>query len=659
MALADAQDAGVTGLSVGGSIVGPSRPPVAEGVAGVLDLLAEYGGIEEFETRLAELKETVDPGRWERVQQQGLRIFKLIDSMSQEKARSLALSAIMVELQQCESTATALRALVKHTRLLLNADFAFVSLIDETKGVHTIEVVDGTLTALTPGLVMPWDEKHGLISLYRPGYGPVHSTDYNRDARFLRASAALSAFTAEEVRSLMAMPMYRGATNHGNLFVGSRSPRQFHGEDRALFNTLCVFAGPCLGRLVELEKHTSAAIGVRQRLAEAVAERDSYVESVRWGAEVLEEGLLLHDLDLLARRVGEDFATAVRFATPDGTTMGSYRWPDSGEEEQAGVVHDATTSESGAWVSPLTVGDDYLGTMTLSPLGRDSLGVPRARLESVARTATVVMHLQSHGPAFSVARLQDDLLDDVIDRRQDERLLSLQARRLGVNLSRPHVVVLARPEQGGLDRAALWSSSYIRRLGGLRTTREGHMVLLTPGEDPGAVARAVWEELSKHLKSPVTVSSAGPAETTEAVAQRYKEAQRCLEAMGALGATGTASGADELGFLGVLLSEHQDVEGFARRMLGPIIDYDQERSTELLHTLDVYFSVGASPTRAAKKLHTHTNTVVRRLERVNELLGESWQDMDRLLDVQLALKLWKVRTTLLARKADGPQSAAE
>ncbi|EFV12840.2 helix-turn-helix domain-containing protein [Segniliparus rugosus] len=658
MALADAQDAGVTGLAVGGSIVGPGRPPVAEGVAGVLDLLAEYGAVEEFENRLVELRETVKTDQWERVQQQGLRIFKLIDGMSQEKARSSALSAIMVELQQCESAATALRALVKQARLLLNADFAFVSVVDEANSVHIIEVIDGTVTALTAGLVMPWDGKHGLISLYRPGYGPVYSTDYNRDPRFLRASAATSAFAAEEVRSLMVMPMTRGATNHGNLFVGSRSPRQFRGEDRALFNSLCVFAGPCLGKLVELEKSAVASVDVRQRLAEVVAERDAYVASMRWASQLLEEGLLLHDLDALARRVGEDFGVAVRLATPDGTTMGSYRWLDS-EEEETGVVHDATTLESGTLVSPLTIGDDYLGTMTLSPLGRESLDVPRVRLESVVRTATVVMHLQSHGPAFSVARLQDDLLDDVIDRRQDERLLGLQARRLGLNLGKPHVLVLARPERGGLERVALWSSSYIRRMGGLRTTREEYVVLLAPGEDPGAAARVVWEELSKHLKAPVTVSSAGPAESVEAVSQRYKEAQRCLEAMSALGATGTASGADELGFLGMLLSERQDVEGFTRRMLGPIIEYDQERSTELLHTLDVYFSVGMSPTRAAKQLHTHTNTVVRRLERVNELLGDGWQDTGRLLDVQLALKLWKVRTTLLARKADGPQPAGE
>lgn len=625
----------------------------------MLDLLAENGGVEEFEARLAELGEGVDPVRWEPVRRQGSQVFKLINGLSKEKAGSFALSAAMVELQQCETVTAALRAAVKHARLLLGADFAFVSLVDEERAVHTIEVVDGTLTSLTPGLVMPWDERHGLVSLYRPGYGPAHSTDYKRDARFSRAAAIVPAFLAEGVRSLMVMPMSRGGANHGNLFVGSRSPRQFHDADRALFNSLCVFAGPCLGKLAELEENASALLGTRQRFAEAVAERDAYMESVRWGAEVLEEGLLLHDLDLLARRVGEEFEAAVRFATPNGTAMGSYRWPDSGKNRQADVVHAAMTLESGAWVSSLAVGDDYLGTMTVMPIGRGALGVPVARLESVARTATVVMHMQSHGPAFSVARLQDDLLNDVIGKRQDDRLLALQALRLGIDLSKSHIVVLARLERDGLERAALWASSYVRRHGGLRTTREGYVVLLTPGEDPAATARAVWAELSKHMKGTVTVSSAGPVEATESVARRYKEAQRCLEAMSALGATGTASGADELGFLGVLFSEHQDVEGFARRMLGPVVDYDRERSTELLRTLDVYFSVGASPTRAAKILHTHTNTVVRRLERVNELLGAGWQDADRLLDVQLALKLWKVRTTLLSRRAGGAERAAE
>lgn len=85
-------------------------------------------------------------------------------------------------------------------------------------------------------------------------------------------------------------------------------------------------------------------------------------------------------------------------------------------------------------------------------------------------------------------------------------------------------------------------------------------------------------------------------------------------------------------------------------MVGPVIDYDEDRDTDLLQTLDVYFSVGASPTRAAKILHTHPNTVVRRLDRVNELLGDGWQDAERLLDTQLAIKLWKVRGSLLTRQ---------
>ncbi|RIS74096.1 helix-turn-helix domain-containing protein, partial [Mycobacteroides abscessus] len=53
---------------------------------------------------------------------------------------------------------------------------------------------------------------------------------------------------------------------------------------------------------------------------------------------------------------------------------------------------------------------------------------------------------------------------------------------------------------------------------------------------------------------------------------------------------------------------------------------------------------------AAKILHTHPNTVVRRLDRVNELLGDGWQDAERLLDTQLAIKLWKVRGSLLTRQ---------
>ena len=76
-------------------------------------------------------------------------------------------------------------------------------------------------------------------------------------------------------------------------------------------------------------------------------------------------------------------------------------------------------------------------------------------------------------------------------------------------------------------------------------------------------------------------------------------------------------------------------------VLGPVLDYDSERGTELVHTLEVYFRCGANLSRAKAELHLHVNTVTQRLDRVSSLLGD-WQSPDRVLEVQLALRLFRL-----------------
>ncbi len=59
-------------------------------------------------------------------------------------------------------------------------------------------------------------------------------------------------------------------------------------------------------------------------------------------------------------------------------------------------------------------------------------------------------------------------------------------------------------------------------------------------------------------------------------------------------------------------------------------------------TLEAYFASGCSPARTKDVLHVHVNTVAQRLERVGRLLGDDWQCPDRALEVQLALKLYRL-----------------
>lgn len=136
----------------------------------------------------------------------------------------------------------------------------------------------------------------------------------------------------------------------------------------------------------------------------------------------------------------------------------------------------------------------------------------------------------------------------------------------------------------------------------------------------------------------------------------YAEAVRCLDALTALDGVGGTASLRELGFLGLLLSADHDVESFIASTVGPVLEHDAGRPTELTRTLEAYFACGASPTRAAEALHVHPNTVSRRLERITDLLGPHWQRPARALEIQMALRLRKARTVLHDRRTAARQA---
>jgi DNA-binding PucR family transcriptional regulator len=113
----------------------------------------------------------------------------------------------------------------------------------------------------------------------------------------------------------------------------------------------------------------------------------------------------------------------------------------------------------------------------------------------------------------------------------------------------------------------------------------------------------------------------------------------------ALGRTGEVADPAGLGFARLLLGESgaAELREFVRGMVGPVLEYDERRGTELLATLDAWFGCGGRTAEAAKALHVHPNTVGQRLDRVTTLLGHGWREPQRALEIQLAVRLWRLR----------------
>ena len=87
------------------------------------------------------------------------------------------------------------------------------------------------------------------------------------------------------------------------------------------------------------------------------------------------------------------------------------------------------------------------------------------------------------------------------------------------------------------------------------------------------------------------------------------------------------------------------MQTFVRHTIGPVVEYDARRGTNLISTLETYFGCGGSLARAGERLHVHVNTVTQRLDRVAQLLGADWQQPHRALEIQLALRLHRLAST--------------
>lgn len=97
------------------------------------------------------------------------------------------------------------------------------------------------------------------------------------------------------------------------------------------------------------------------------------------------------------------------------------------------------------------------------------------------------------------------------------------------------------------------------------------------------------------------------------------EARRVGEATGLVGAGGSVL-FDDVAVAALASHDLASATAFVRRQLGRLAD-GSESAGRLLQTLHVYLDELASPTRTARRLHVHPNTVVKRVERIETLLG--------------------------------------
>ncbi|MFR0355124.1 helix-turn-helix domain-containing protein [Streptomyces sediminimaris] len=639
--------------------------PVTRHLRRLLELLAAGAPAEDLGAVVTEARHSgaaaQDLAEVEQATEAALRVQTTLRQHRRREAELTALFDTAGDLAALRDLDAVLRSIVRRARMLLGTDTAYLTLPDEEAGDTYMRVTDGSVSELFQNLRLELGE--GLGGLVAQTARPYASPDYRTDDRFLHTGSIDAGVLDEGLVAILGVPLLLGSGSGGQvigaLFAADRTPRTFAPDEVAL--------------LCSLADHAAIAIDTAKAMADARVAMAELAEAnavIREHSAAMQRAEESHDrLTDLVLRGGDvpDVAAAVAgllkgdVAVHDGSgwplaSVGEHGGPLAGdtadaggtEEEAAALVAAAKRSRAaahavlhdGRWVCAVLAGQELLGCLVLS--GRPDLDGPDRRLFERSGVVTSLLLLLRRSVAETENRVRGDLVTDLLTAPdRDPAGLVARGRRLGFDLDRPHVLLVARTGDAVRERLADAAAQYLFGCAGVSAEHEGEVVLLLPyaGTGPGEAARAAAGQLGQLTGAPVTVAGAGPAAGPRALADGHAEALRCLRALHVLGRAGQGASVTELGFLGVLLGDLHDVDGFVSATLGPLLDYDAQRGTQLVRTLRAYFDCGGILTRAKEELHVHVNTVVQRLDRIQALLGPDWNTPEQTLELQLALRL--------------------
>lgn len=184
---------------------------------------------------------------------------------------------------------------------------------------------------------------------------------------------------------------------------------------------------------------------------------------------------------------------------------------------------------------------------------------------------------------------------------------------------------------------------------------DGELVLITRMPRDGELKfRAGLEAYGANLATGLGDSATCPSviagravADVDQLADSIREAVEGAAIARRLSLRGTVVLAKDLGVYRLLakLGHDPELAEFLREQLGPLLDYDASRGSDLVHTLDCYLQSGMAKSATAVSLGVRRQTLYDRLARIEEVLGpEALSDHGKRTALTLALHAWHLRT---------------
>ncbi|MFC4941910.1 helix-turn-helix domain-containing protein [Pseudonocardia sp. GCM10023141] len=545
---------------------------------------------------------------------------------------------------------------------LLHAEIAGVLLRDASGAAIEMRCAIGNTKLDTGRLRIKIGQ--GLAGRVFASGRPERIDDYSTDPRSAPEFMALS--DVEGTCAAIATPLRWDGEAIGVLCAWRRRRAAFTDADESLF-----------AAVAELSAGAIHNAGAHQELRGRL-ERS---EQARWAAQARHEAAeqTLHVYSELTRIAmeGEDVGAVVRavseligcraaLVTDEGRLLaaaGRGAADPRGAQLAAQVVAAVPRGDAG---SPLLLTRVRTAGITFGHLAL-CLDAPPTDADTLAaeQAAVVCALLLARAEAAVAAnrRVQSEFVWDLLDGRlPDAAQAVVRARHLGLGFALPARVVaiqidgLADPSTSRgwnpelLERTRAACGRLIAQrldaagFGGTVLARRADVfaAVVPDGRGDGLAGTRRLAATLSGIRWPdglgAAVGVGGNVERMIGFPDGWREAQLARSAVGPDGEPGVF---EDLGVLQFLLAptSRADLDEFAHRQLGPLIEYDAEHGSVLLATLSAHLDAGCSTRRTAALLCIHHRTVSYRIQRMTDLTGLRLDDQEDRFRIQLACKI--------------------
>jgi hypothetical protein len=552
-----------------------------------------------------------------------------------------------------------LASIVEHAHDLIGTDIAYLAVLEENGTYLRVRATAGTLT---PGFgERVHAQAHiGIAGRVATTRAPYWESDYLASAGIAHDPGVDSAIEAEGIVSMLGVPLIAGGRFLGTLIAANRQKRPFVRDDVALLTAFGDHAAVALenARLYDESRRALRALETAYAtIEEAGAVHEALTRLVLAGGDVgavadlvadtLGGGVLVLDHAervLVSRgRPADDEEAKVRERAVLGASPRMAAAIVHGIEESRRSGRCVTVGRGDTLrhtVAAVVVGATHMGALVLSHHG-DPDPVQARTLERAAQT-TALLTLTQDAVVRAEERVRGELLTQLLTApRPFSKELVLRAQARHIEPERLDTVLVADVADDRLGETARLLNGLAQEYGGLAGEHLGLPVALIRAQDAERAANSVHQRLGRALDVPVLVCAAPVPPAAEPLGGGVTLASRCCRLLRGIGVRDGGAGTERLAMYAILFDPDraQDLEAFLKQSVGRIVAHDAERGTELLGTLSAYFAHSRNVAGTARALHIHTNTLLKRIERIGGLLGQDWQQPHNALRLQLAVHL--------------------